>query len=845
MQTRRKGRKPVKPKYTGPLILGSDEVSKDFSSYLNNPTRKYDYIELVLSEQETSSKALQLKQLRYTLNSEQQLLNNIIQNKRISIKQGKQWQNGLKKLQEATNQLNAMDLENKKLTKAQLYQAKQIFDAYNYATRQIFTEMFVQDSSFNKRYTNQSRLNKSEQEALYRLIQTVNKTGEAVLGELFRSSDIEKALGIYEGPKSQHYYKRQHEERHERYSALRGDRVDYGEIFKIQNQNVKLGNPYVSEEEINKQWERARAKTQSTDYDALQAQVALFWRVRDYYEEAGQKWEDYKRQQETYLQNQLACFWNARDYYEITGNNESYMDPYMMKSLQTQVQDKIMKDALVKNLLGVGSQVLDAQNILIYSTHLVVDQISSGFKYLQDTFDDIFDFPVRQVIQVLGLATECVGMTGTTFQIQIDSFFKMSSTAISKGGIKKSGNKEKDIDNEAMNSVRTVFEQMMDVAVALLNILSQGVQLIQGVVNMGINSFITIFSAILKILKKIFQTSMVIDQIMNILSLGMSIFILPAVLLFGDKLFKQVLSFLEWLNDKNGGLALLEFVDLYGILQMPILELIEKVIAYTPNIVIQIKNALPLFAKMIMELIPVFMNFFKQLLSDGGSNIQSIIELCQIGVNLAEKLLEDGILSLFLNAGQQGMGFIAQNKDNLFKPIELIWRAIDTQYRLINACSNHMVRICMQIGAGIGAFLGFISNLLITVGGLSGLGLLIQAFGPKIAQIGALESALNKTGLSMILGGGFSGAQIGGILATKYFSFKSYQEGGYIPATPGGLLIRVAEKETEYIIPESKTYMIRGHNNLILEINGDVYGINKSTDIMNVIDEVSNRSRFR
>ena len=39
------------------------------------------------------------------------------------------------------------------------------------------------------------------------------------------------------------------------------------------------------------------------------------------------------------------------------------------------------------------------------------------------------------------------------------------------------------------------------------------------------------------------------------------------------------------------------------------------------------------------------------------------------------------------------------------------------------------------------------------------------------------------------------------------------------------MFVIVAEKETELIIPESKIHMIRGHNNLIIDVNGDVYGM--------------------
>ena len=78
--------------------------------------------------------------------------------------------------------------------------------------------------------------------------------------------------------------------------------------------------------------------------------------------------------------------------------------------------------------------------------------------------------------------------------------------------------------------------------------------------------------------------------------------------------------------------------------------------------------------------------------------------------------------------------------------------------------------------------------------------------------------------LARNVGGGVGiGALIGELIYSMFF--RSFEEGGYIPATPGGMLVLVAEKETEYIIPESKIHMIRGHNNLVIEVNGDVFAV--------------------
>lgn len=91
------------------------------------------------------------------------------------------------------------------------------------------------------------------------------------------------------------------------------------------------------------------------------------------------------------------------------------------------------------------------------------------------------------------------------------------------------------------------------------------------------------------------------------------------------------------------------------------------------------------------------------------------------------------------------------------------------------------------------------------------------------------------------------GALIGwGIYELFFNDAPQFQKGGYIPAVNGGMFVIVAEKETELIIPESKIHMIRGHNNLIIDVNGDVYGMdNPQSEIIQAIDTQQNYQRFR
>lgn len=105
-------------------------------------------------------------------------------------------------------------------------------------------------------------------------------------------------------------------------------------------------------------------------------------------------------------------------------------------------------------------------------------------------------------------------------------------------------------------------------------------------------------------------------------------------------------------------------------------------------------------------------------------------------------------------------------------------------------------------------------------------------------------AALFSLGLSAAIGVGV------GAWASSLFSSNSssggvegYAEGGYVPPTPGGKLVKVAEGgEGEYIVPESKT--LSGGNTYYITINGMTNDELKSY-ITEVVNDRVNESRLR
>lgn len=79
------------------------------------------------------------------------------------------------------------------------------------------------------------------------------------------------------------------------------------------------------------------------------------------------------------------------------------------------------------------------------------------------------------------------------------------------------------------------------------------------------------------------------------------------------------------------------------------------------------------------------------------------------------------------------------------------------------------------------------------------------------------------------------------------FKLSGYAEGGYVPARPGGTPIIVGEGgKGEYIVPEGSAIRGTGGSNIVVNISGNVYGVNDlERTIKNAVDDSLNRARYR
>ena len=822
-----------------------------------------------MDHQEIVAQTLALQEY---IRSETDFLNSILKQEQISAVHTKQYRAGLKAFQDATNQLLQLDLKGQKLTRTQVKEIKQIYEAYNKAFKSQFPYMFEKDpNQFQERYKNQGRMNVQGTKHFLQIASAIYLRGRKTFGENIRLSDLAKTLGQHV-PHTQEWYIKKYEAQHQEYNKLATERTDWQAVHK-QSLSQKIGVERVDYAQVHKQSLSAKREEILIEHNAqhylnegVEEHYAVQFQVADYIrQEFGlsplfvsdaqlSKWisEFYMSGEDYYVQQSLAQFWAMTDN-DLGGEVESLASiiiPRKYFELLDAVKSKILTHDKVTSIITSLNFLTGAQASAVSALQETTDEMRKGYQGLESVFDDLFTFPLNQLGVVMNMASQGLNMAGKAITLYVGSMATVAGNFIKSAFPKEQDDDtKKDLVKRASDSFMQIAKQIVNTISSIISIFAQGIQLIQSVISLGIQAFTTMFTLIFGILKKILSTSKTIDQIMNIISLSMSVFLLPVILVFGDGIFKQVLQFIDWMYDENGGQALLNLISKYADLQEPILNSIEGIFLLTPKILETVCMFLVLGQELFKEYMPVLVGYFTNFIN--GEDGNKVIEMCEEGLKLGMILLENGIIQLFIKAGQQGIGFLYAHKEELFNILKTSMDVLLKQLNVVADCNDRVVLLITGAGSVLGAIMGAIINLLGPIGGAGAQKNLISQFGQKYMVINQLKGTATKTGLLAMLLGGSGGQAISYFIATHFFDFgshfeqPSYQEGGYIPATPGGYLIRVAEKETEYIIPESKIHLIRGHNNILIEINGDVYGIDERVDIPNAINEVSNQSRFR
>lgn len=479
---------------------------------------------------------------------------------------------------------------------------------------------------------------------------------------------------------------------------------------------------------------------------------------------------------------------------------------------------------------------LDTANALVQQTQKLVHSllnISQNMMSVADSMSGVFAnmfSPTDQLVGLIGMQVQGINTFTNLFPIALD-LFSMPFSMI--GGVdeesKKSKGKKEDAEKKS-SSMLSIFTMVAKIAETAFTFLQSSFTIAISAIMGGINMLVSVLQSIWGLLKKIFQTSKLMDSLLSILNLILTMFFLPFFSVFGDRLLSHIFDILNWALEFSTS-KVWDYLDGITQAQRTIIGYFEENKEMIADLAIRfIKELLPLMIKVFTLIMP-FVLYFTSIFIANQDKVQ---QLLKNGIEFGKTLIQNNIITLFILFGKQTMEFIQENKEQIIGTMETMQNILQWALGAFSFVINHMNLICVQAGQALGAYLNLC--ILISFGGMGKITEALQASGFKWLQ-GKLTT---KT---FILGGQGLGQVIGELLYLTFFSFK---EGGYIPQTPGGVFVRVAEKETEYIIPEPKMHLIRGHNNLIIDINGDAMIVDDCMkEIVQAIDQQQDSQRFR
>ena len=289
----------------------------------------------------------------------------------------------------------------------------------------------------------------------------------------------------------------------------------------------------------------------------------------------------------------------------------------------------------------------------------------------------------------------------------------------------------------------------------------------------------------------------------------------------------------------------------------------------------EIKEIIPITKKMngalesgLRNVIGTVQDIYKRLMSSSPL-LQSIEQLFNLAVSLffmplGNKLatvmlpailqLVDGVMEIWDKFEGQSLGDMINTAitegSRLFGEYFIsLGQELRDQGGIVGTIGDMIIRIGAFIKEYGEALVGLITKILEFV--ISNIPLILGTIiTMKALEIGSLVAIAINTGvIASVITAGIAlgvGALVGKSVSSAFdnaMGIQGYADGGYVPPTPGGKLIRVAERgEGEYITPESKKYS--GGNTYNITINGMTTDELKAY-IVDVVDEKVNESRLR
>lgn len=463
------------------------------------------------------------------------------------------------------------------------------------------------------------------------------------------------------------------------------------------------------------------------------------------------------------------------------------------------------------------------------------------------SFTDILGFPLASLMFELNLSMTSVDMlsklTSVSTSFLIGSVSKLGSLLSGKGDDDEDGGgsgPSKFSKNHPV--ISGVMKLILNVVSIGLKAMAIGFSAVSSLISTAFSMFTGLLSSMLKMLKEIFKTSQIMEAVSNILSLCLTLFFLPFFTSFGNALLEAVFNILLWTRD-NG----MSFIEEHGNDYIEIFQAIgDFFIDNKENLMKIATEFIEIVCVMLIALAPDFMEFVGYMVDAFLDNKDVMFQMLSEGINVGNQLLQNNIFGMYMYYGTLFMSFIDTNADWIKSMFDMASGLVDSCLGAFSWIMDHMLLFCIAVGGAIGSLTalagvaGLSRKLIedILMEGVKRLGPIFLKFsGPVIKEY------MKGTAFKAFMAGGLTGSAIGILLYSLFFSFG---RGGYIPSTPGGLLAIVAEKETEYIIPESKMHLIRGHNNIVLSFNDDVYMLdNPTSEIKTIATQVTQTSHYR
>ena len=307
--------------------------------------------------------------------------------------------------------------------------------------------------------------------------------------------------------------------------------------------------------------------------------------------------------------------------------------------------------------IQIVTQVFKGTEAFIKGLASFVSNLGKAYAQMMSAFGEILDSPLEQSV---GMMSGMAQMISQGYAM-IATLFGAIAEAIS--GILEVFTGSGDEDGNPSSKVSALVSSIVGVITALFEMAVQAIEA-------GFNIFISTLQAVFKIVKKIQETSPIIRQILDLLSLAFNLFFMPFMNQFALSILDSVVKLLEWAIEAGNifqekGAQLAELLDQQGINIDEILSFVETIA----------EEFVEKYLPQILQLIPSIVDFAKDFVNEILSNKDDLIGFIEQGLKAFKQLIDAGILPTFLDLGKKVMTWINDNADTIVTFIQKVLNA--------------------------------------------------------------------------------------------------------------------------------------------------------------------------